>query len=80
MIGADMGSQLERCVARLVESGRNSSQREVLCEDIRLLQELGTGLSLLGHALAQGLTDRETGRVKPMSEVLTRLQAKYAGM
>lgn len=80
MISADLGPQLERFVAKLVETGRYNSKSEVLREGIRLIQERETRLSVLDQALAQGLADAEAGRVKPMSDVVTRLETKYEGM
>lgn len=80
MISADLGPQLERFVTKLVETGRYNSKSEVLREGIRLIQERETRLSVLDQALARGLSDAEAGRVKPMSDVVTRLEAKYEGM
>lgn len=80
MISADLGPQLERFVAKLVETGRYNSKSEVLREGIRLIQERETRLSVLDQALAQGLADAEAGRVKPLSDVVTRLEAKYDAM
>lgn len=80
MISADLGPQLERFVAKLVETGRYNSKSEVLREGIRLIQERETRLSVLDQSLARGLADAEAGRVKPMSEVATRLEAKYQAM
>jgi antitoxin ParD1/3/4 len=80
MISADLGPQLERFVTKLVETGRYNSKSEVLREGIRLIQERETRLSVLDQALAQALADAEAGRVKPMSDVVTRLEAKYEGM
>lgn len=80
MISADLGPQLESFVAKLVETGRYNSKSEVLREGIRLIQERETRLSVLDQALARGLADAETGRVKPMSDVVARLEAKYQSM
>lgn len=80
MISADLGPQLERFVAKLVETGRYNSKSEVLREGIRLIQERETRLSVLDQSLARGLADAEAGRVKPMSEVAARLEAKYQAM
>ena len=80
MISADLGPQLERFVAKLVETGRYNSKSEVLREGIRLIQERETRLSVLDQALAQGMADAEAGHVKPMSDVVTRLEAKYEAM
>lgn len=80
MISADLGPQLESFVAKLVETGRYNSKSEVLREGIRLIQERETRLSVLDQALARGLADAEAGRVKPMAEVISRLEAKYQAM
>jgi antitoxin ParD1/3/4 len=80
MISADLGPQLEKFVAKLVETGRYNSKSEVLREGIRLIPERQARLSLLDIALARGLDDAEKGRVKSMSDVVLRLEAKYRGM
>ena len=80
MISADLGPLLERFVAKLVETGRYNSKSEVLREGIRLIQERETRLSVLDQSLARGLADAEAGRVKLMSEVAARLEAKYQAM
>lgn len=80
MISADLGPQLESFVAKLVETGRYNSKSEVLREGIRLIQEREARLSVLDLALARGLDDAEKGRFKPMSDVVSRLEAKYQGM
>jgi len=80
MISADLGPQLESFVAKLVETGRYNSKSEVLREGIRLIQERETRLSVLDQALARGLADAEAGRVKPIAEVVSRLEAKYQAM
>ena len=80
MISADLGPQLERFVAKLVETGRYNTKSEVLREGIRLIQERETRLSVLDQSIARGLADAEGGRVKPLSEVASRLEAKYQAM
>lgn len=80
MISADLGPQLERFVATLVETGRYNSKSEVIREGIRLIHERETRLSVLDQSLTRGLADAETGRVKPISEVASRLEAKYQAM
>lgn len=52
----------------------------MLREGIRLLQERETRLLVLDHALAQGIADSEVGRVKPMADIVTRLEAKYSAV
>ena len=80
MISADLGSQLEGFVTRLVETGRYNSKSEVLREGIRLIQEREARLAVLDQALAKGIADSEAGRTKPAEEVLARLEAKYQAM
>ena len=80
MISADLGSQLEGFVAKLVETGRYNSKSEVLREGIRLIQEREARLALLDQALAKGIADAEAGRTKPAEDVFARLEAKYQAM
>lgn len=80
MISADLGSQLEGFVTKLVETGRYNSKSEVLREGIRLIQEREARLAVLDQALAKGMADAEAGRTKPAENVFTRLEAKYQTM
>jgi antitoxin ParD1/3/4 len=80
MISADLGSQLEGFVSKLVETGRYNSKSEVLREGIRLIQEREARLAVLDQALAKGIADAEAGRTKPAGDVLARLEAKYEAM
>ena len=80
MISADLGSQLEGFVTKLVETGRYNSKSEVLREGIRLIQEREARLAVLDQALAKGISDAEAGRTKPAVEVFARLEAKYQAM
>lgn len=80
MISADLGSQLEGFVTKLVETGRYNSKSEVLREGIRLIQEREARLALLDQALAKGTADAEAGWTKPAEEVFARLEAKYQTM
>ena len=45
--------------------------------DIRLMQEREARLATLDAAIARGLADADAGRVRPVSEVFDRLEAKY---
>jgi antitoxin ParD1/3/4 len=56
MISADLGSQLEGFVTKLVETGRYNSKSEVLREGIRLIQEREARLAVLDQALAKGIS------------------------
>ncbi len=80
MISADLGSQLESFVSRLVETGRYNSKSEVLREGVRLVQEREARLSALDRSIERGLTDADAGRTSPADEVFDRLQAKYRAM
>jgi antitoxin ParD1/3/4 len=80
MISADLGQQLERYVAQLVETGRYNSKSEVLREGIRLIQEREARLTVLDQAIARGLADAEAGRTAAADDVFTRLERKYQGM
>ena len=77
MISADLGSQLEQFVARLVENGRYNSKSEVLREGVRLIQDREARLAALDAALARGLADADAGRIRPAREVFDRLESKY---
>jgi antitoxin ParD1/3/4 len=76
-ISVDLGRELEKFVASLVKSGRYNSKGEVLREALRLLQEREKRLAALDAAIARGVADAETGRVKPLNVVFDRLDAKY---
>ena len=80
MLSAELGSQLESYVAKLVESGRYNSKSEVMREGIRLIQERETRLAVLDQALARGMADADAGRTRLASEVSARLEAKYKAM
>jgi antitoxin ParD1/3/4 len=73
----DLGPQLERLVSKLVKSGRYNSRSEILREGVRLVQERESKLAALDAAIARGIADAEAGRVKPLSRVFDRLEAKY---
>ena len=66
MISADLGSQLEGFVTKLVETGRYNSKSEVLREGIRLIQEREARLAVLDQALAKG-TSAATPRHRRVS-------------
>ena len=79
MISADLGSQLESFVAKLVETGRYNSKSEVLREGIRLIQEREARLAVLDQALARGIADDEAEQVRPLADVVAGLESKYMG-
>ena len=80
MISADLGSQLEAYVSKLVESGRYNSKSEVLREGVRVIQERETRLAALDASIARGVADADSGRTKSVDEVFDGLEAKYAAM
>lgn len=79
-VSADLGSQLEKYVTRLVKTGRYHSKSEVLREGVRLLQERETHLTALDASIKRGLADADVGRGKPAAQVFDRLEAKYGAM
>lgn len=79
MISADLGSQLESFVTKLVETGRYNSKSEVLREGIRLIQEREARLAVLDQALARGIADDEAEQVRPLADVVAGLECKYKG-
>jgi antitoxin ParD1/3/4 len=80
MISAQLGSQLESFVVKLVESGRYNSKSEVLREGIRLIQEREARLTVLDQSLARGIAEAEAGHTRPASEVFARLEARYRAL
>ncbi|MBG0793339.1 type II toxin-antitoxin system ParD family antitoxin [Methylocystis sp. H62] len=76
-ISADLGSQLEAFVAKLVASGRYNSKSEVLREGVRLIQEREAHLAALDASIARGIADADAGRAKPAKAVFDRLEAKF---
>ncbi len=80
MISADLGQQLEGVVATLVATGRYNSKSEVLREGVRLVQEREARLAALDASIARGLEDAAAGRLRPVDDVLGRLEAKYRGL
>jgi antitoxin ParD1/3/4 len=80
MISADLGQQLERYIAALVETGRYGSKSEVLREGVRLIQDREAQLAALDASLERSIANAEEGRRKPAQEVFDRLKAKYRAM
>ncbi len=79
MVSADLGPKLESFVAKRVETGRYNLKSEVLREGIRLIQEREARMAVLDQALARGMADDDAGRVKPLADVISRLERKYDG-
>jgi antitoxin ParD1/3/4 len=79
-ISVDLGEALEKAVDELLRNGRYNSKSEVLREGVRLVQEREAKLAALDAAIAKGIADADSGRLKPMDEVFDRLEAKYKAM
>ncbi|WP_118178614.1 type II toxin-antitoxin system ParD family antitoxin [Paraburkholderia phosphatilytica] len=77
MISAELGNQLERYVAQLVESGRYGSKSEVLREGVRLIQDREAQLAALDAAVAQSVAQSEAGEGVDAEAAFDRLEAKY---
>jgi antitoxin ParD1/3/4 len=73
----DLGSRLERLVAKLVKTGRYNSRSEILREGVRLVEKREARLAALDAAIERGIADAEAGRVKPLTKVFGRLEVKY---
>jgi antitoxin ParD1/3/4 len=78
LISADLGTQLESYVAKLVESGRYGSKSEVLREGVRLVEEREKRLALLDAALERGLADIDAGRTHALEDVTDELTRRYS--
>lgn len=76
----ELDSQLEDVVTGLVRSGRFASEREVLREGLRLIEERDAQLAQLDAAVESGVADADAARSKPLDEVFERLDAKYRAM
>lgn len=80
MISGDPGKQLESYIQQLVDTGRYGSKSEVLREGVRLVQDRETRLVALNASIIRGISDADSGRTEPASDVLDRLDAKYSAM
>jgi antitoxin ParD1/3/4 len=80
MISADLGTQLEGYVTKLVETGRYGSKSEVLREGVRLIQDRETQLVALDAVIERSIADSDAGRGEPAEEVFDQLEAKYQAM
>jgi antitoxin ParD1/3/4 len=76
MISAELGNQLERYVAQLVESGRYGSKSEVLREGVRLIQDREAQLAALDAAVARSVAQSEAGEGVDAEAAFDRLEAK----
>ena len=77
-ISAELGENLEKVVADLVENGRYNSKSEVLREGVRLVQEREARFRELDTKIQAGLDDIEAGRVYPADEVFERVKQRIA--
>lgn len=79
-ISAELGENLEKVVADLVENGRYNSKSEVLREGVRLVQEREARLKDLAALIKEGEDDIAAGRVYPAEEVFDDLIKRYSDM
>jgi antitoxin ParD1/3/4 len=76
----DLGNQLESFVSKLVKAGRYNSRSEILREGVRLIHERETKLAALDASIMRGIASADAGRVHELSDVASKLDAKYAKM
>ncbi|MET3928035.1 type II toxin-antitoxin system ParD family antitoxin [Devosia sp. 2618] len=77
-ISAELGENLEKVVADLVENGRYNSKSEVLREGVRLVQEREARFKELSALIQEGEDDIAAGRVYPADEVFDRVREAIA--
>jgi len=77
---ADLGQRLETYVSDLVKNGRYNSRSEVLQEGVRLVEEREKKVAALDTLIRRGIADADSGKVKPMQDVVARLCSKYDQM
>ena len=63
--------------ARLVQSGRYSSEEKVVRAAMRLLEEEERDYAECVEGIRRGLADVAAGRVRPAEEVFADLERKY---
>jgi antitoxin ParD1/3/4 len=73
----DLGQRLEKTVKDLVKSGRYNSRSEVLREGVRLVQEREARLASVDAAIARGLADVDTGRVRDATSAFDKVTARH---
>ncbi|AMB46293.1 type II toxin-antitoxin system ParD family antitoxin [Methylobacterium sp. AMS5] len=71
---AGLETRLENDVTSLLKEGRYGSRTEILREGLRLVEERGKRLSLLGAAPAREVAD--ANRATPAEDVKARLIAR----
>jgi antitoxin ParD1/3/4 len=80
MIRAELGDQLEAFVMRLVETGRYTSESEVLREGVRLIRDREASLAALDRSITIALAQAQAGQTKSAEEVFDRLESKYRSL
>ena len=80
MIRAELGDQLEAFVMRLVETGRYTSESEVLREGVRLIRDREASLAALDRSITIALDQAQAGQTKSAEEVFDRLESKYRSL
>jgi antitoxin ParD1/3/4 len=73
----DLGPQLEKFVAELIQNGRYQSKSEVLREGVRLVQDRERRLALLEAAIARGMDDVDAGRTFDLADVAEEMRLRF---
>jgi antitoxin ParD1/3/4 len=77
-ISAELGENLEKVVADLVEKGRYNSKSEVLREGVRLVQEREARFRELEASLEAAVVEADRDGWLTSEEVFGELEARYA--
>ena len=77
-ISAELGENLEKVVADLVENGRYNSKSEVLREGVRLVQEREARLKELQDSIQFAVAQIDAGLGLSAEEVFDQLERRYS--
>ena len=77
-ISAELGENLEKVVADLVENGRYNSKSEVLREGVRLVQEREARLKELQDSIQLAIAQIDAGLGLSEAEVFDELERRYS--
>lgn len=77
-ISAELGENLEKVVADLVENGRYNSKSEVLREGVRLVQEREARLLELKASIGLAIAEGDANGWLSEEDVFGELEARYS--